>query len=343
MTGTKTISFAVPCYNSAEYMDKCIESLLACGDDIEILIVDDGSTKDNTAEKADEWEAKYPGIIRALHKENGGHGSAVNMGLEYASGRYFKVVDSDDWLDKDAMDKVMAYLRPQSELQFPTDLVVANYVYEKVYEGTRTVMNYRNVFPQNEEFTWADTKRFNPSQYLLMHSVIYRTDLLRDMGLKLPEHCFYVDNIFVYVPLPKVKTIYYIDVDMYRYFIGREDQSVNETVMMGRIDQQLRVTRTMIDSVKLPEDVNDQNLLVYMESYLSMMMCICSIFLRMQHTPESEQKREAIWQYLKVADPFLYKRIRRNVLNVGTNIPTEVGRKLGIAGYHVAQKIFKFN
>ena len=343
MTGTKTITFAVPCYNSAEYMDKCIESLLACGDDIEILIVDDGSTKDNTAEKADEWEARHPGIIRALHKENGGHGSAVNMGLEYATGRYYKVVDSDDWLDKDAMDKVMAYLRPQCELQYPTDLVIGNYVYEKVYEGTKTVMRYRNVFPQGREFTWADTKRFNPSQYLLMHSVIYRTDMLRDMGLKLPEHCFYVDNIFVYVPLPQVKTMYYLDVDMYRYFIGREGQSVNETVMMGRIDQQLRITRVMIDSVKLPEGVNDQRLLEYMENYLSLMMCICSIFLRMQHTPESEQKRQAIWQYLKVADPLLYKRIRRNVLNLGVNLPTELGRRVGIGGYHIAQKVFKFN
>lgn len=343
MTGTKTITFAVPCYNSAAYMDKCIQSLLACGEDIEILIVDDGSTKDNTAEKADEWEARYPGIIRALHKENGGHGSAVNTGLANASGRYFKVVDSDDWLDPQAMERVMRYLRPQCELQYPTDMVVANYVYEKVHEGTRQVMHYKNVFPQGVEFTWSDTKHFNPSQYLLMHSVIYRTDLLKDMGLKLPEHCFYVDNIFVYVPLPKVRTIYYLNVDMYRYFIGREDQSVNEKVMMGRMDQQLRVTRTMIDAVKLPQDVPSKQLRVYMESYLSMMMSICSIFLRMQHTPESEQKRQDIWEYLRERDPQLYKRIRRNVVCVGVNLPTELGRRVSLGGYHVAQKIFKFN
>ena len=343
MTGTKTITFAVPCYNSAAYMDKCIESLLACGEDVEILIVNDGSTKDNTAEKADEWEARYPGIIRALHKENGGHGSAVNMGLANATGRYFKVVDSDDWLDREAMERVMSYLRPQCELQFPTDMVVANYVYEKVHEGTRQVMHYKNVFPQGVEFTWADTKRFNPSQYLLMHSVIYRTDLLRDMNLQLPEHCFYVDNIFVYVPLPKVRTIYYLNVDMYRYFIGREDQSVNEKVMMGRIDQQLRITRIMIDSVKLPEDAPDKRLLAYMESYLAMMMCICSIFLRMQNTPESEGKRAEIWAYLKSRDAALYRRIRRNVLNAGVNLPTELGRRVGVGGYRLAQRIFKFN
>ena len=92
----KTVSFAVPCFNSASYMDACIESILKCGDDIEILIVDDGSTKDDTAEKADEWASRHPGIIKAIHKENGGHGSAVNAGLAEARGLYYKVVDSDD-------------------------------------------------------------------------------------------------------------------------------------------------------------------------------------------------------------------------------------------------------
>lgn len=343
MRASKVISFAIPCYNSAEYMDKCIESILPLGDDIEILIVNDGSTKDNTKEKADEWQEKHPDVIRAIHKENGGHGSAVNTGLENATGRYYKVVDSDDWLDIEAMQPIMTYLRRQCELQDATDLVIGNYVYEKVYEGTRTVMGYKNVFPTDAEFTWADTKHFRPSQYLLMHSVIYRTEMLRNMGLKLPENCFYVDNVFVYVPLPKVKTIRYFDVDMYRYFIGREGQSVNEATMMKRIDQQLRVTRTMIDAVRLPEDVPDSKLLRYMENYLSMMMCICTTFLRMQNTKESRQKLDNIWQYLRVADADLYSRVRSNILNVGMNLPTEFGRRIGIAGYRIAQKIFKFN
>lgn len=338
----KTISFAVPCYNSAAYMDKCIESLLKCGDDIEILIVDDGSTKDDTAAKADEWQERCPGVVRAIHKENGGHGSAVNAGLANATARYFKVVDSDDWLDEDAMAEVMKYLRLQMELKDPTDLVIANYVYEKVHEGTRTVMRYKNVFPEGYEFGWDEVGRFGPSQYLLMHSVIYRTELLSDMNLQLPEHCFYVDNIFVYEPLPQVETMYYLDVDMYRYFIGREDQSVNESVMMGRIDQQLRVTRTMIDAVDVMA-IEEKRLRQYMENYLAMMMCICSVFLRMRNTPEDEEKRDAIWRYLKEADAALYRRIRTNVLNIGTNLPTEAGRRAGLGGYHIAQKVFKFN
>ena len=339
----KTISFVVPCFNSAEYMDACIESILSCGEDIEIIIVDDGSAKDNTAEKARNWEAQYPHIIKSIIKENGGHGSAVNAGLEASQGLYFKVVDSDDWLDKKAAQKIMDYLRVQIERPSPTDLIIANYVYEKVREGSQTVMYYRNVLPQEREFTWSDVGHFGQSQYLLMHSVIYRTDLLKSIGLKLPEHCFYVDNIFVYVPLPYVESIYYIDADLYRYFIGREDQSVNENVMMGRIDQQLRITRIMIDAVNPLEDVQNKKLQQYMMNYLSMMMCICSVFLRMQNTDESEIQREKIWNYIEKRSPALYKSIRRTVLNMGVNIPTEVGRRIGISGYRIVQKIFKFN
>ncbi len=343
----KTITFAVPCYNSADYMDACIESILKCGDDIEVVIVDDGSTKDDTPAKADAWAAERPDVVRVVHQENGGHGQAVNTGLANASGLYFKVVDSDDWLDEAAMREVMSYLRAQRDRaeagQAATDLVIGNYVYEKVAEGTRTVMHYRNVFPEGREFGWDEVGHFGQSQYLLMHSVIYRTELLRDMGLELPKHTFYVDNIFVYVPLPHVKTLYYRDVDMYRYFIGREDQSVNESVMMGRIDQQLRVTRCMIDAVRLPDAVPQKRLEHYMENYLSMMMCICSIFLRMIDTDEAEDKREAIWDYLKERNPDVYRRIRRSVLNMGTNLPTQLGRRIGITGYRVAQKIFKFN
>ena len=103
----KLLSIAVPCYNSEGYMRNCIESLLPGGDEVEIIIVDDGSTKDRTAEIADEYAAKYPGIVKAVHQENGGHGQAVNTGLKHATGLYFKVVDSDDWLDKENYPKVL--------------------------------------------------------------------------------------------------------------------------------------------------------------------------------------------------------------------------------------------
>ena len=100
----KLLSVTIPCYNSQEYMEHAIESALIGGDDIEILIVDDGS-KDNTLEIAQKYEKQYPNIVRAIHKENGGHGSAVNTGIANAKGLYFKVLDSDDWFDKESLLK----------------------------------------------------------------------------------------------------------------------------------------------------------------------------------------------------------------------------------------------
>lgn len=341
----KTISFTVPCYNSADYMDKCIQSILDCRgskDDIEILIIDDGSTKDATAAIADRWQEEHPSIIRAIHKENGGHGSAVNRGMEEATGIYFKVVDSDDWLDAKAMEPIMDFLRAQAVLDSPCDLIIGNYVYEKVHEQKSVVMDYKNVFPEGTIFTWEDIHHFHASQYLLMHSVIYLTELLGSIGLRLPEHCFYVDNIYVYEPLPAVDTIRYFNEDMYRYFIGREDQSVNESVMLSRIDQQLKVTRTMIDGVDLAS-VPQKKLRHYMENYLSMMMCIDSVFLRMKDSAEDEAALKEIWAYLKEKQPTIYNAIRTNALNIGTNLPTKLGRIIGLEGYRLAQRIFKFN
>jgi hypothetical protein len=203
-------------------------------------------------------------------------------------------------------------------------------------------MGYRNVFPENKVFTWQDIGHFHLSQYLLMHSAIYRTQLLKDINLVLPEHCFYVDNIFVYVPLVNVETMVYFDVDAYRYFIGREDQSVNEKVMLSRIDQQIRITKVMIEAVDL-DAVENNKLQQYLYNYLSMMLCICSVFLRMEQTPENEQKRKDLWDYLAQTRPNSYKRLRKTFLDFATNLPTPLGRQIALKGYHIAQKIFKFN
>ena len=342
----KTISFAVPCYNSAAYMDKCIKSLLACDEgknDIEILIVDDGSTKDNTAEIADAWQEKYPGTIRAIHKPNGGHGSAVNTGLTNAEGRYFKVVDSDDWLDTDALQKVLAELRAHLNDEHPLDLMMANYVYEHVADNTRNIVDYKGILPESRVFTWQEIGKFPPNKNILMHSVIYRTEILRQSGMELPKHTFYVDNIFVYQPLPQVKTIYYMNLDLYRYFIGREDQSVNEANMIKRVDQQLRVTRIMMNAVDVyalpPEQAK---LRAYMLNYFSMMMAISSIFLTLDGSKEALAKRKQLWDDLKAHDGHLYRRCRFSVAE-GCNLPGWLGSKISIGGYRIAQKLFKFN
>lgn len=335
------VTFVVPCYNSAGYMRKCIDSILVAGSDIELIIVDDGSS-DETYDIANSYAKNYPDIVRVIHQENGGHGAAVNTGLNCARGLYFKVVDSDDWLDECALLKVLDYVRSQANTTSATDLVISNYVYDKVELGEQKSMNYRGIMPREKQIRWEGCAHFPPTKYILMHSVMYRTQLLKDISLRLPSHCFYVDNIFVYVPLAHVKSLYYIDVDLYHYFIGRVDQSVNEETMISRLDQQLRITKKMIDSVNLCE-VHPGCLRTYMYNYLSMMMCICTVFLRMKHTAESDVQLKDIWNYLKRADARTYWRVRTNVVNMGTNIPGEVGRKLGLSGYRLAQRIFKFN
>ena len=335
----KLITFAVPCYNSAAYMDHCVQTLLAAGDEAEILLVDDGST-DNTPAIADRYEEQYPGIVRAIHQPNGGHGEGVNQGLRNAQGLYYKVVDSDDWLDVVALKRVMDLLRSFVEQGQELDLLICNYVYEHVADHTRKVIRYRHVFPENQIFGWDEMGHWKPSQYLLMHSVIYRTQLLRDSGMVLPKHTFYVDNIFVYQPLPLVKTIYYMNEDLYRYFIGRDDQSVHESVMIRRVDQQVRVTRHMIDSTNL-EDVRQvsRKLFRYMNRYLGMMMMISHIFLLLDGSREAQIKRRDLWRYLREQDPKSYRRLRYRSLASSSNLPGPMLKRV----YRVAQKIYKFN
>ncbi|HPE16599.1 MAG TPA: glycosyltransferase family A protein, partial [Oscillospiraceae bacterium] len=195
----KLLTFAVPCYNAAGYMHRCIETLLPAGEDTEIILIDDGS-KDDTGAIADGYAARYPDRVRVIHQENGGHGEGVNQGLRHAEGLYYKVVDSDDWLDVDALGEVVEQLRAFSAMPEPVDLFICNFVYEHVADNTQHVMRYSNVFPQDRIFTWPEIHAFRPDQYLLMHSVFYRTALLRDCALVLPKHTFYVDNIFVYQP-----------------------------------------------------------------------------------------------------------------------------------------------
>ena len=340
----KIITFAVPCYNSAAYMDHCVQTLLEGGDDVEIILVDDGSTKDDTPAICDRYAEQYPDIVRVIHQENGGHGEGVNQGIRNASGIYYKVVDSDDWLDVDALHKVLDKLREFAKMERPVDMVIANYVYEHVEDNTQKVMGYANVFSKNKIFTWNDIGRFRASQYLLMHSVIYRTKLLRKCGLELPKHTFYVDNIFVYQPLPYVKTMYYMDLDLYRYFIGRADQSVNEKVMVGRVDQQVRVTRLMIDAHDLRRVLTVQPKLGrYMRNYLAMMMTISSIFLIIDGSPTALGKKTELWEYLRSVDKGLYHKLKYRAVSFVGNIPGYQGRKLSVGLYRMARKIYKFN
>ncbi len=336
----KLLTFAIPCYNSEAYMENCIRSLLPGGGDVEILVVDDGS-KDRTAEIADEYERKYPGIVRAIHQENGGHGEAVNAGIRNATGLYFKVVDSDDWVDADAYRKILDKLRELSGGETTLDMMIANYVYEKEGAKHKKVMRY-TALPKDRVFSWKDTGHFRKGQYILMHSVIYRTKLLRECGLELPKHTFYVDNIYVYKPLPNVRNMYYMDVDFYRYYIGREDQSVNEKVMISRIDQQIRVNKIMVDAFDLWK-IPNRRLRKYMFNYLEIITVISTIMLIRSGTEENLGKKRELWKYIKEKDIRLFHHLRSGIMGSTMNLPGKSGRKISVAAYKISQKVVGFN
>lgn len=336
----KLLTFAIPCYNSQDYMENCIKSLLPGGDDVEILVIDDGS-KDSTPEIADAYAKKYPGIVRAIHQENGGHGEAVNAGIRNATGLFFKVVDSDDWVDAEAYAKILDKLRDLAGGAKTLDMFVANYVYEKEGAKHKKVMHY-SFLPKERMFTWSEVGHIHKGQYILMHSVIYRTQLLRDCGLELPKHTFYVDNIYVYTPLPSVKNMYYMDVDFYRYFIGREDQSVNEKVMIGRIDQQIRVNKIMVDGFDLWK-IQNRKLRRYMFNYLEIITVISTIMLIRSGTEENLEKKRELWSYIKDKDLRLFHHLRNGIMGSTMNLPGRGGRKISVAAYKLSQKIVGFN
>lgn len=337
----KLLSVVIPCYNSQDYMRYCIESLLSGGENVELLIVNDGSS-DNTASIADEYAIKYPTIIKAIHQANGGHGEAVNTGIRHARGLYIKVVDSDDWVDTRAYLRILDTLVRFAEEQQKVDMLVSNFVYEK--EGTKfkKVMKYESVMPEDTIFSWDEIGRFRKGQYLMMHSLIYRTELLRECALVLPKHTFYVDNLYVTTPLPYVKTIYYLNVDFYRYFIGREDQSVNEKVMIKRIDQQLKVNRLMIEQIDL-ESIRSSKLRQYLFNHLEIVTMISMILLIRSGSKENLQKKRAFWQFVKSYDLELYHHLRYGMMGCLLSLPGRIGRSISVGVYKITQKVVGFN
>ena len=335
----KLLSIAIPSYNSQDYLARAVESLLPGGDEVEILIVDDGST-DRTAEIADDFQRRWPGIVRAVHKENGGHGDAVMAGLASATGLYFKVVDSDDWVDADAYPKVLDALR--GFVEDPVDMLISNYIYDKVGVAHPHVVSYRHALPEHQVFGWDRARRFHKGQYILMHSVIYRTGMLRNCGLSLPKHTFYVDDLYVYVPLRHVRRLYYLNVDFYHYFIGREDQSVQEQIMLRRIDQYLLVNRLMFSQVDL-NGVEDVHLRRYMLSFLEIVTTVSSVLLIKSGTEESLRKKDELWAFIRKTDPVSYRRLRKRILGRMMHFRSRPGRGAVLLAYKLSQRIYGFN
>ena len=219
---------------------------------------------------------------------------------------------------------------------------MSNYIYDKAGAAHKHVMSYHHALPQHRVFGWEETRHFRKGQYMLMHSVIYRTQLLRDCGMRLPKHTFYVDELYVYVPLKNVEKIYYLDVDFYHYFIGREDQSVQEQVMIRRIDQALLVNRLLVSEVD-PYKEADIHKRRYMLNFLEIVTIVSTVLLTKSGTEENLRKRTELWDFIQKENPKIYRRLRYSLAGRLMHLPGRLGRTVMISGYKIAQKIFGFN
>ena len=151
-----------------------------------------------------------------------------------------------------------------------------------------------------------------------------------------------MDNLFVYVPMQCVKSIYYINVDFYHYFIGRDDQSVNESVMIKRIDQQIKVNKLMLKQVRL-QGIKNTRLRQYLYNYLEIITVVSSILMIRSGTAENLAKKQELWDYIKANDSWAYYRLRRGIMGQAMNWNSPVGRAFAVTAYKISQKIFGFN
>lgn len=336
----KLLTVTVPCYNSEAYMEKCIDSLLVGGERVEIIIIDDGS-RDRTGEIADGYAEKYPNIVRVIHQENGGHGEGINQGLIHASGRYFKVVDSDDVMSEDFpafLDRL-----EWCEEQGGVDLMVTNYFYVHTDGiGDRSIC-YKSVLPTDVIFGWSDTRRFAIHQMLTIHSCTFRTELMRQTATEpLPKHVFYEDNLMICRVLHAVERMYYMNIDLYRYWIGRPDQSVQEEVMKKRYTHQLMVTERCFRTCHLDE-IKSKRLRAYLKHEFFVMFGISILYARLNKSDEADANLDRMWQTCIDHDAKWGKHFRYRTPLALICLPGRFGRNFGVFIYRLANKIVRFN
>ena len=338
----KLLTCVVPCYNSAAYMERTIGTLLVGGEEMEILIVDDGST-DDTGAIADRLAAEHPAVIRVHHQPNAGHGSAINYGVEHGEGVFFKVVDSDDRLDEASLPGTLDVLRAFSAPGNQPDLVIHDYVYDHTDQKAVFSVTYRGRMKEDALCAWDDTRRFHIWNQFMIHSLIYRRQFLRDIPVRMPERTFYEDNLYIYQPLRYTRRILYHRAPLYGYFIGRSDQSINEQNILRRLDQLTAMVKRMITTYTLEElNTLPRHLRGHMiNTCCSQLVSTCSLHF-IEDSPRSREMNRDLWQSIRAFDPALYKALRRNPLGRVSCLPGRLGERLLVFLYRLGRKVIRF-
>ena len=239
----KIVTFIIPAYNVEKYIAKCLESFFCqeVSDRIEVLIINDGS-KDLTSQIAHEYSDRYPDLFRVIDKENGGHGSAINYGVEYAAGKFIKVIDSDDWIETANLPTYVESLENTD-----ADVILTHFYTLDITTGEKKEHRILDdSFGTERSMSDLMEQFYKYDECLCFHGITYRTEFYDLCKIKLSEHVFYEDNEFATLPFYKANSICPLDIFLYIYRIGDVSQSVSDKSRIQKIDHESKVADSMI-------------------------------------------------------------------------------------------------
>ena len=289
------LTIAVPSYNSEPYLHIALDSLRDFDDRIEVLVVNDGS-KDKTAEIAADYGQKYP-IIRLINQENKGHGGAINTALAEAKGVYFKVLDSDDWVDPEVLKAVLDDLEKAEELP---DIYLCDYSYWQQYEKVITVVSFLKRLPQGKTIPLNQMKPLSMKENFTLHSTMFKTEVLRSSGVVLPEHCSYEDNYMVYAGLVHSRTIRYLHRSLYQYQIGRVGQSMSKANLLSKYAQIILTTELVFDFADImPLKKSDPKLFHLFLHHLNLVVTMVPFCCNNQGSKQARQAMKEFYARVK--------------------------------------------
>jgi len=308
MENKKLITFAIPSYNSEAFLSIALDSLLPAKDDIEVLIINDGSI-DKTADVACDYVRKYPQTFRLINQNNKGHGGAINTAIKEATGLYFKVLDSDDWVDEKALKSLVAYIKESGD---DVDLILMDYTYRFGYQKLGDTMTYRHSLKPKRRYEFSEVKNFTIKEAITLHSAIYALRVLQEANILLPEHVSYEDNLFVYIALAHSNSVYYIHESLYQYLIGRIGQSVSNDVLARKIPQLLAATSAAFNYMDImPLRKSNRGLYRLLRHHLRMNIFYACYGCQYKGNKDSNKLMSKCFKELKKANHAQWKVVRR--------------------------------
>lgn len=294
----KILTLSVAAYNVENYIEKLLSSVAnsAVINDLEVLVINDGSN-DGTVKKAEKFVEKHPDSIKVINKNNGGMGSAINRGIYEATGRFFKSIDGDDWVDTASLISVIQRLKVEQ-----SDMVLTGY--KECYENGVIKDVLYSQFDNNRVYD-ADTF-YNNINYLPYHGVIYKTSILKNHNIVIDEHSFYVDVEYVTFPIPWINTVAYYSAPFYCYRLGREGQSVSLAGRVKHVNDYLIVGKSLINFYIELEKISDikKSTACKAASYACSSYIAAALLLK----PSSDVKKKIInfEQYIKMTSEEIY-------------------------------------